>query len=97
MEEVRTIPPGDYIYTNGIPEGCFGHRYRVHRMVLDVPSRQQKVLVQAIDGDDAGLWFTCTVGNFEIRYRPANEGDPPPPAEDPPDRDWSIQRASAPI
>ena len=64
-----TIAPGLYVYLNAIPAGCQGHQYRVHRMVLDVPSYQHKVLVECLSGKDTGLWFVCSPANFEKRYR----------------------------
>jgi len=65
------ITPGEvYVYTNAIPAGCAGHHYRAHRFVLDVPSYQQKVLVEALSGKDKGLWFVCSVANFRVRYVP---------------------------
>lgn len=58
-----------YTYTAEIPRGCAGQEYRVHRFVLDVPSYQQKVLVEALTGNDAGLWFVCSLENFARRYK----------------------------
>lgn len=63
----------DYIYAAGIPKDCHGSRYRAHRRVVDVPTYQQKVLVEALDGPDAGLWFTCSVDNFSRRYKLAED------------------------
>lgn len=69
---IRTeVLPGIYVYANGYPVECIGRRYRVHRMVLDVPTYQRKVLIEALDGSDAGLWFVCSVSNFFHRYQPA--------------------------
>lgn len=62
-----------YTYTADYPVGCKGHRYRVLRVnVLSVPSYTTTVLVEAIDGPDAGLWFVCSPWNFSIRYRRAD-------------------------
>lgn len=63
------IVPGIYAYTSILPHGCQGCRYRLHRTVLSVPSMQHMVLVEALEGPDAGLWFVCPSGNFAIRYR----------------------------
>ena len=64
------VVPGDYIYTGEWPRGCAGQRYRVHRRVLYVPVNQVHVLVEALTGSDAGLWFTCALDNFAHRYKP---------------------------
>src|SRR5438132_10371895 len=61
----------DYVYVCGFPIEAKGHLYRAHKFVLDVPSYQQKVLVEALTGDDKGLWFTCSIANFCVRYRRA--------------------------
>lgn len=60
-----------YIYTGLFPKGAAGHRYKLHRLVLDVPSYQRKVLVEALSGKDKGLWFVCSINNFSRRYRQA--------------------------
>lgn len=57
-----------YRYIRQLPTGCQGALYRVHREVLDVPSYQRKLLVEALTGPDRGLWFTCTPANFRVRY-----------------------------
>lgn len=62
-----------YVYTGQIPKGCYGQHYRVHRFVLDVPSYQQKVLVEALTGKDKGLWFVCSINNFSRRYQLLDE------------------------
>jgi hypothetical protein len=61
----------DYVYDCPLPKGCAGHLYRLHRFVLDVPSYQEKCLVECLGGRDTGLWFVCSVANFMVRYRPA--------------------------
>ena len=58
-----------YEYVGGIPIGCAGELYRPHRLVLDVPVYSWKVLVEALSGNDRGLWFTCSIDNFCRRYR----------------------------
>jgi hypothetical protein len=68
LDESGVIEGADYTYLSGIPAGCAGHTYRLHRFVTDVPSKQRKVLVEALTGPDAGLWFTCAVANFCRRY-----------------------------
>lgn len=63
------IAPGViYRYTCDLPRGCKDALYRVDRFVLDVPSYQQKVLVECLTVRDAGLWFTTTCANFAVRY-----------------------------
>jgi hypothetical protein len=63
-----------YRYTSGFPVGCRGRKYCLHREVVDVPSYQRKVLVEALDGPDRGLWFTCTLQNFALRYEMVGQG-----------------------
>lgn len=63
----------EYLYTVLLPRGCLGHRYRVLAFILDVPSLQQKVLVQALTGPDAGLLFSVSPANFATRYEPVPE------------------------
>ncbi len=65
---------GLYVYIREIPRGCAGHIYRVHRFILDVPSYQHKVLVECLSGQDEGLWFTCSLDNFRVRYRLHDNG-----------------------
>jgi hypothetical protein len=65
-----------YRYTAELPAGCAGGLYRVARFVLDVPAYQQKVLVEALTGQDRGLWFTASPANFSMRY-----AGPVPPDE----------------
>lgn len=54
----------DYRYHGQFPPECQGASYHCHRFILDVPSYQWKLLMEALDGPDAGLWFTCTPANF---------------------------------
>lgn len=63
------IEGAEYVYIGELPVGCRGHRYLLHRGVIDVPSYQHKVLVEALTGEDKGLWFTCSLANFAIRYK----------------------------
>jgi hypothetical protein len=64
---------GIYKYMRGHPADCIGCLYRVHRHVRDVPSYQRKVLVEALNGPDQGLWFVCSLTNFAVRYELASE------------------------
>lgn len=64
-----------HVYTSGIPKGCAGRRYLPHRFVVSVPTYQRMVLVEALDGPDAGLWFVCSLSNFSLRYRLEEEAD----------------------
>jgi hypothetical protein len=66
------VIPGDYVYTKDIPRGCQGKRYRLHRIIMDVPTYQRKLLLEALEGPDEGLWFTVTKANFETRYKLAD-------------------------
>jgi len=77
------LTPGVYLYCSAIPPGCKGHAYHLHGFVLDIPSRQQKVLVECLSGPDKGLLFVCSRENFRLRYKPRDEPaadlDSPPP------------------
>ena len=74
-EEGHNIELGaDYVYIGMYPPKCEGHLYRPHRYVLDVPTYQKKVLVEALTGKDKGLWFVCSLNNFKVRYRLAEPG-----------------------
>ncbi len=68
MTDYKIVENGIYTYISTIPSGCLGHKYKVHRLVTDVPSYQQKVLVEALAGHDKGLWFVCSLQNFSVRY-----------------------------
>jgi hypothetical protein len=57
-----------YVYKAGLPEARAGHKYRLLRFVLDVPSYQHKCLVKALTGPDEGLWFVVSTSNFSRRY-----------------------------
>ncbi len=63
------VEGGIYVYENRIPVTALGHFYKVHKFVMDVPSYQPKVLVEALSGKDRGLWFVCSINNFLVRYR----------------------------
>jgi len=62
------LAPGLYTYVRGLPVECHGFTYLMHRVVTDVPSYSSKILVEAIDGPDAGMWFVVSVDNFRRRY-----------------------------
>lgn len=79
-EGFRITVGATYLYACSSPAGCQGKRYRVARFVLAVPSYQWQVLVEALEGPDKGLWFTCSEANFASRYRP--EVIEAPPAEE---------------
>lgn len=85
MEDFKIVEGGVYVYTALLPRGCKGHLYRVHRFCLAVPSYQEQVLVGALTGHDAGLWFVCSPANFATRYVPA-EALPEPEAALPAER-----------
>lgn len=73
-----TITEGtEYLYLADRPAGCKGRRYRVVKLVLAVPSYQQQVCVECLEGPDAGLWFVCSPHNFSTRHRPV-PADPLP-------------------
>lgn len=75
--ETYGLTPGVYVYARGLPVECHGYSYRLHRSVKAIPSYQDMVLVEALDGPDVGLWFVVSVSNFARRY------DPIPPEENP--------------
>ncbi len=65
-----SIRPGaTYVYTGEKPDGCAGHHYKVHKIVLYVPVYSKLVLVEALSGQDKGLWFVCSPANFATRYK----------------------------
>lgn len=66
--EFRIVVGAEYIYASGFPLGVRGHRYKVLGLVVDVPSYQEKVLVEALTGPDKGLQFVCSPSNFSTRY-----------------------------
>ena len=68
MSEFRIILGDTYIYVCDIPAGCKGKKYRVARFVIDVPSYQEKLLVEALEGPDKGMWFVVSPANFATRY-----------------------------
>jgi len=71
--ECRIVLGKTYRYIRDLPKGCRDQLYKVHRFVLDVPSYQEKVLVEALGGKDKGLWFTCSPANFAKRYEMMEE------------------------
>lgn len=67
------VEGGVYAYMCGIPRGVYGEKYRVVKNhVLDVPSYQYKVMVEALTGRDKGKVFVCTPANFVHRYKPVD-------------------------
>lgn len=52
---------------------CRGQLYKVKRFVKDVPSYQEKVVVEGLTGPDKGLWYTCSLMNFATRFEPTVE------------------------
>lgn len=60
--------PCKYEYVCDSPKGCRGRHYMAWITVLDVPSYQTKILMEALNGPDRGLWFTVTPANFITRY-----------------------------
>ncbi len=73
MELDQIVPGAEYTYINPVPAGAMGHRYKVHRIIWDVPTYQEKVLVEALTGRDKGTWFCCSLNNFCVRYQPAED------------------------
>src|SRR5215469_2524165 len=62
------VMPAVYRYKGELPPECKGHLYKAHRVVTDVPSYQEKILVEGLTGVDVGLWFTVAPFNFALRY-----------------------------
>lgn len=60
--------PGEYIYVGIKPEGCTGHTYRAHRIVLNIPTYQQQILMEGLTGQETGQWFTCTVQTLRTYF-----------------------------
>lgn len=73
MQEAEIEVPGDYIFIASKPEDCHGHLYRAHAMAKDIPSYQQKVIVEGITGPDAGDWWSCSLAIFLNKFVPAEE------------------------
>jgi len=69
-EVLRIVEGATYLYVADSPPCCKGHRYRVAKFILAVPAYQEQVLVEALSGPDAGLWFACSPWNFSTRYVP---------------------------
>lgn len=67
-DDLRIVVGATYRYTNALPARCLGQFYLVHRFVVDVPVRSEKVLVECLTGDDAGRWFTVSPAHFATRY-----------------------------
>lgn len=64
------VPLGcQYVYAHPYPKGYAGELYYAHRMVQDVPSYQDKVLVEGLTGRDTGRWFTCSLNYFLTRFK----------------------------
>jgi len=72
MEEI--VEGGLYVYAAAQPDWATCQQYRVVKFVVDVPSYQHKVLVEALTGKDRGLWFVTTFENFRVRYQPHEVG-----------------------
>lgn len=70
---IRLVEGCLYEYLSEWPKGCKGHRYRLHKFVIDAPSYQEKILVECLSGRDAGLWFVVSPSNFALRYKPVKE------------------------
>jgi hypothetical protein len=79
----RIVEGATYTYVVDLPRGCKGKHYRVLFFVVDVPSYAEKVCVEAIDGPDAGLRFTCSPSNFAMRYEPVAEAPETSAAQEP--------------
>jgi kynureninase len=90
-----------YRYICGIPVGCMGGLYRVERFIEHVPSYQEQVLVQCVEGIDKGWWGCCTPANFATRYELAshagesvNEPEPVPEFVERPTPDSHLRNAA---
>ena len=70
MRRDQMVEGEEYLYSAAWPAYATGKRYRLLRFVKDVPSYQVKCLVEALEGEDRGHWFICSIENFRTRYRP---------------------------
>ena len=64
----RIVEGSEYRYTAISPQTCTGCRYRIVHLAMAVPSYQEVVVFEALDGPDTGNWFTCSLMNFAMRY-----------------------------
>lgn len=68
IEMCKLVKGAEYVYTSSYPEACRGHTYRLVRFVVDLPSYQRKVLVEAVTGPDSDSWFTVAEGIFAMKF-----------------------------
>lgn len=64
----KLIEGEEYVYTGTYPSNCAGQRYRLVRFVIDLPSYQQKVLVEGVTGPDRGKAFVLSEAVFANKF-----------------------------
>ena len=64
----KLVEGKDYTYIGAYPTSCHGHKYRLVRFVVDVPSYQKKVLVEGLTGPDMGAFFVLSEAAFAVRF-----------------------------
>jgi hypothetical protein len=73
---IRIVEGRVYKYLSPPAKGqldCRGQLYKVVFFVRDVPSYQEKVVVQGLTGPDKGQRFACSLYSFATRFEPAVE------------------------
>jgi len=58
-----------HTFSNPLKKKFYGEKYLPHKLLLDIPSYQTKILVECLSGADKGLWFTTTINHFRITYK----------------------------
>lgn len=64
----KLVEGQEYTYASPHPISCHGHRYRLLRFVVDIPSYQKKVLVEGLTGPDIGAFFVLSEVTFAVRF-----------------------------
>jgi len=45
-------------------------RYKILGVAWDGGTKQLRIVYEGLDGNDAGEWFTCSVGDFAAKFVP---------------------------
>lgn len=72
----KLVEGAEYIYIAAYPKTCQGNRYRLLRFVTDLPSYQQKVLVEGTTGPDTGACFVVSEATFANKFERVPEPTP---------------------
>lgn len=70
---LRIVERRVYRYSALYPAKCHDHLYRMVMFVEDVPSGQEKVVVEGLTGPDKGRRQSCSPLYFANHFRPAVE------------------------